>query len=423
MMENERAESSVLKILRQKAEDQLKNKSSKTTLHSLEAEILNYFHELEVRSIELEIQNEELRLAKSAAQDAIDLYDFAPTGYFSLNTVGEITRLNLNGAAMLGKERSLLMKSRFGFFVSDETKPIFNHFLEKIFKNKTKESCELILKRKDNSAMFVLLNGIMAENGENCLIAMDNITDHKQAEAEIGLKNENLQKLIATKDKFFSIIAHDLRSPFQAINWFSELLVRHVIKNEYNRTDEFARIILQSSKRAMDLLTNLMDWSRSQTGRMDYKPEYFEIGHLINEITPLLDDIARQKSIYIQKDLPSDVIIFADQAMISTVCRNLISNAIKFTPSGGKISLRVTPGQNSVQVSVKDSGIGIPENRINHLFSIDQSHSTLGTNNEPGTGLGLILCKEFIDKHSGNIWVESQVGKGSTFYFTLKTKK
>ena len=171
----------------------------------------------------------------------------------------------------------------------------------------------------------------------------------------------------------------------------------------------------------MDLLTNLMEWSRSQTGRMIFAPRYFDLVEFLADIIPLFSDIAGQKSITIQMDIPPKVSVFADQAMISTVFRNLISNAIKFTKAGGKIVLSVNQNTTGIVVSVQDTGIGIPEIMIGKLFQIDQCYSTPGTNREQGTGLGLILCKEFVEKHGGKIWVESEEGKGSVFFFTLKT--
>ena len=418
-MENKKTGPAFLSVLRQKAEDQLKNKSPKITTQLSEADILKHIHELEVHQIELEIQNEELRLAKSAAQDAVDLYDFAPTGFFSITSEGKIIRLNLQGASMLGRERSRLRNTSLGFFVSGETKPVFNLFLEKIFKSNTKETCELILQNEGNTPMFVQVTGIMAENGENCLITMVNITRRKEIEAEITLQNENLQKLNATKDKFFSIVAFDLRSPFQAILGFSVLLMEHVEEKDYDGIDAYARSILQSSKLAMNILMNLMEWSKSQTGRINFDPGLFDIVEFLHENIPFFEEITNQKSIAVQKDLPQEAIVLADQAMIRTVFRNLVSNAIKFTKPGGKITLSVKKKSGLILVSVKDSGVGIPESRIGNLFRIDQSYSTPDTNNEMGTGLGLILCKEFIEKHGGTIWVESEEGKGSTFSFTL----
>jgi signal transduction histidine kinase len=200
---------------------------------------------------------------------------------------------------------------------------------------------------------------------------------------------------------------------------FSNILVEQIREKDYDGIDEYAGYILQSSKRAMNLLSNLMEWSRSQTGRMDFSPEHFELVQFLGDIIPLFDILVLQKSIEIVREFPTNIVAFADKDMLSTVFRNLISNAIKFTQPGGMITMTVTREQNGIFISIRDSGIGIPQNMICKLFHVDQSYSTPGTNNEQGTGLGLILCKEFIEKHGGKIWVESEVGKGSTFRFTL----
>ncbi len=245
------------------------------------------------------------------------------------------------------------------------------------------------------------------------------ITERKHAEDEIRLKNNELLKLNFEKDKFFSIIGHDLKSPFNSIIGFSELLVEQIKNKDIEGIDEYANIILKSSNKAMDLLLNLMEWSHSQSGRMVFNPEYFDMVTCFNKITLLYDDIAGQKSITIKNILPHHASVFADNAMINTVVRNLISNAIKFTMPGGEITVSVTEKQNEIIFSVSDSGVGISKSSIEKLFRIDQCYSATGTNEETGTGLGLILCKEFVEKHNGKIWVESEERKGSTFYFTL----
>ena len=248
------------------------------------------------------------------------------------------------------------------------------------------------------------------------------INEKKNLEYTFGLLNETnkeLHQLNAEKDKFFSIIAHDLKSPFNAIIGFSDLLVAQVDKSNLKKIKEYASIIQQSSNRAMELLMNLMEWSQSQTGRLNFSPVNFELTKLIDETVLLLNDAAVQKSITITYQLPLITFVYADKAMISTVLRNLISNAIKFTESGGNIVISATESQNELTVSVKDSGIGISKDRIEKLFGLDESYSTTGTNNEKGTGLGLILCKEFVEKHQGKIWAESEVGIGSIFYFTI----
>lgn len=266
----------------------------------------------------------------------------------------------------------------------------------------------------------VFLNPIISDGkitGVSALSAV--ITKRKKAEQALRESEAKLHELNATKDKFFSIIAHDLKSPFNAIIGFSEMLAEEVQGKNYENIGQYAAIIEDSSKRAMDLLMNLMEWSRSQTGRMEFNPETIDIVGLINDVTALLDDSAKQKSITIYKKTPDNLAVFADKAMTGTILRNLISNAIKFTQANGQVAISVQQKMTELIVSVQDSGVGIKKEAIEKLFRIDENHSTLGTQNETGTGLGLILCKEFVEKHGGKIWVESEVGKGSKFVFAI----
>ncbi|MDZ4059423.1 MAG: HAMP domain-containing sensor histidine kinase, partial [Bacteroidales bacterium] len=166
-------------------------------------------------------------------------------------------------------------------------------------------------------------------------------------------------------------------------------------------------------------LINLLEWARAQTGRMEFNPQVFDLVDLIGENLKLFYVIASQKEIPINKVLPDKITVFADKPMIATVLRNLISNAIKFTKQSGEITIFAERFAQETRVSVSDNGIGISSERLKKLFCIDQSESTRGTNNETGTGLGLILCKEFVEKHGGRIWVESEIGKGSTFFFEI----
>lgn len=236
---------------------------------------------------------------------------------------------------------------------------------------------------------------------------------------EIKNNELQLQELNATKDKFFSIMTHDLRSPFNSIIGFSEHLLEMIQKNEHENLEVFARIILESSERAMDLLTNLFEWSQSQSGRMDYNPEYFEMVTLINEEIVLFKHIAEKKAIQVAQVTTYPIQVEADKEMIKSVLRNLISNAIKFTHPGGEITISTNIRQKELIVSVSDNGVGISKDRTDKLFSIGNSYSTSGTQNEKGTGLGLILCRELVNKNRGKIWVESEVGKGTTFYFSI----
>jgi len=245
------------------------------------------------------------------------------------------------------------------------------------------------------------------------------ITESRRNEETLKENEAHLRELVATKDKFFSIIAHDLKSPFNSILGLSNLLVAQIQEKNLEGIEEYARIIQKSSTTVFNLLMNLLEWARSQTGRMEFSREYIELGALINEVIELSNESAHQKSIKIIKELPRNLLVFADKAMINTILRNLISNAIKFTYPGGQIIVSAEKKLDELKISISDNGIGIKKEAIGKLFRIDENNIRMGTQNEIGTGLGLILCKEFIEKHRGKIWVESEIGKGSKFSFTI----
>ncbi len=248
---------------------------------------------------------------------------------------------------------------------------------------------------------------------------LNDVSKRKAAELEIASKNIELEKLNAEKNKFFSIIAHDLRSPFNAIIGLSELLVEEIDEKNYENAQEYSSIILQSAHRAMALLKNLMEWAQLKTGKIEYNPEYFNIVALIKEAALLYNEIAKKKSITIEENLPYFLSLYADKAMISSILRNFISNAIKFTMPGGKVVVTVEEKPREIIFSVKDTGVGISKERVDDIFKIDHMYSTMGTDNEKGTGMGLTLCKDFVEMHSGKIWVESEEGIGSCFCFSL----
>ena len=233
-----------------------------------------------------------------------------------------------------------------------------------------------------------------------------------------------LEKANKTKDKFLSIIAHDLKSPFNALLGFSNLLLKnHSVIDEKER-ETFIKCIHDSSIKTYRLLENLLTWARSQTGKLKFSTEIINLSTLINETISLLEEPARNKNIKLILNEEKDLLIKADKNMIDTVIRNLVSNAIKFTPKGGVISVKSQTiidenNQKFAQFSVKDNGVGISQELQSKLFKITENVTTKGTEEETGTGLGLILCEEFIEKHNGKIWVESEVDKGSKFSFII----
>ena len=261
------------------------------------------------------------------------------------------------------------------------------------------------------------------EISNNVAVFSKDITDRKLAEESLKNREAFLQELNATKDKFFSIIAHDLKSPFNSIIGFSNLLSRQVNERDYEGIKKYATIIQDSSQQALDLLLNLLEWSQSQTGRMVFTPEDVDVAVLISQSVEVLLGAAQQKQISVHKQMPACLVARADKAMINTILRNLISNAIKFTNPGGSIVISAERTAEELVISVADDGVGIRKESIDKLFRIEETHSTLGTQKEKGTGLGLLLCKEFVEKHGGRIGVESELGKGSTFRFSIPLKK
>lgn len=250
---------------------------------------------------------------------------------------------------------------------------------------------------------------------------LEDITERKKAEEELHQLNQELQQLNSEKDKFFSIIAHDLKSPFNSIMGFSGMLLDKINQQEKNFAEikHYAEIIRSSSERSMNLLYNLMQWSQAQTGRMNFNPEHFDLTALTDEIVQLYESIASQKSIQLTKVTPDNLRIYADKAMISTVIRNLVSNAIKFTPKGGTIQIITSTTADMAAITVRDSGVGMTQAVMDRIFHIDSSYSSPDTNGEKGTGLGLLLCKEFIDTHKGTIRIDSELGNGSEFTATI----
>ena len=231
--------------------------------------------------------------------------------------------------------------------------------------------------------------------------------------------NNELNVSNSTKDKFFSIIAHDLRNPFNLILGFSDLVIEKIESGEYEKSLSLAQVLHQTSTRAYELLENLLTWSRSQSGAIQFNPEILNIRNLIDYNIILLSESANIKGIKLSSGLNEDLIVYADNNMLLTILRNLITNAIKFSRKGDSITVDVKVSKNRIVVSVSDTGVGIKDEIISKLFKVEESVKTEGTAKEPGTGLGLILCKEFVEKNNGEIWVESSVGKGSCFYFTL----
>ena len=255
---------------------------------------------------------------------------------------------------------------------------------------------------------------------QSVILNVRDITERKRAEEALTESQASLRELNAAKDRFFSIIGHDLKGPFNSILGFSNALLMKSQKKDLAGIERYARVIQDSSTQALDLLTNLLEWSLSQTGGATFNPNEVDIEALVGEVIRFFGDSAHLKSIHIENQIPLKTIVVADKGMLTTVLRNLLSNGIKFTPTGGRIEIKVDQRENELLTCISDNGIGMDEEQFVTLFSLENRYSRPGTDNETGTGLGLLLCKEFVEMHGGKIWAKLNPEGGTTFCFTIK---
>ena len=299
-----------------------------------------------------------------------------------------------------------------------------------------KKETENALLRRQNSIQklyFMMISGLIfimlllvftryrSKQDANKKLNIKNEQIHKQHEdlkytfEQLRKSEEQLREANATKDKFFSIIAHDLKNPIHAITLSSDLLINKFKFMDSEQLIEVVQNINKSGNHLSVLLTNLLQWARAKTSSIDFQPEVIDLYNAVKETFGLLEFNAKKKEISLLNNVPEKTYIYADPNMIDSILRNLISNAIKFTPTHGFVSIGITIEDSSIFIKIKDNGIGISKEDKQKLFRLDVHHTTKGTYNEKGTGLGLLLCKEFITRHEGTLAVESSPGKGSTF--------
>ncbi len=275
--------------------------------------------------------------------------------------------------------------------------------------------------KKKTSVLLEEKNALL--NDKNVLLH-DKNEELEVANQKLRESEERLTELNHTKDKFFSIIAHDLRNPFSSLSITLDLLRIHNDKMNREQYENLIYGMKNTVEKANDLLENLLDWSRSKTNNLSYEPEDLSLTKMVGECVMLLNGVAITKNILFKIDLEHDITVFADRNMLSTILRNIVSNSIKFTHPGGYVDISYSRSDdNFAQITVKDNGVGISDENLQNLYRIDSNLKSRGTSNEKGTGLGLILCKEFIERHGCQIWTESEVGKGSTFHFTMPLTK
>ena len=279
----------------------------------------------------------------------------------------------------------------------------------------------------DGQKRWLLTSKLPLRDKENQIIGLigigRDITKRKMAETEIQLKNEQLILAHAEKDKFFSIIAHDLRNPFSSFLALTKLMDEEFANLSMEEIHELTHSLKNSAANLYSLLENLLQWSRMKQGLIPFNPTWIPLRQMVDESLAIIREPAKIKGIDLVNHIEEGTTVFADSNTLQTVVRNLVSNSVKFTPKGGKISLTAIPrDNNTVEILISDTGIGMSESIIQNLFRSDARVNRPGTEGEPSTGLGLLLCKEFIEKQGGNIWAVSEVDKGSEFHFTVPGK-
>lgn len=352
------------------------------------------------------------------------LHESLIDGFAQVNMQGQIIDYNDSYLNMLGYSSEEVTKLTYQDITPVKWKEIESKIVEEqILPLGYSEVYEKEYIRKDGSIIPVELRTFLLKNddGENTgmwAIVRD-ITERKRVEKLLEESKNQLKELNSTKDKFFSIIAHDLRSPLGSFRKATQFIYEfHNDLSNEERLD-FLNLIRESAHNIYSLLENLLEWSLSQQGLTDFNPISIDLSGIIIDSIELLRLSAKTKNISIKNNVTASTIIVADPNLITTIIRNLLSNALRFTSENGIISIEFTRNPDSVEFSVADSGVGMSKDVLNKIFRIDTKISTKDTNQGTGTGLGLILCKEFVERHKGKLFVESEIGKGSKFTVQL----
>jgi signal transduction histidine kinase len=276
------------------------------------------------------------------------------------------------------------------------------------------------LKRKET------LDDLLFQNREMERIILDRadffnneLEERRKMEQKLNKYIDEQKKLIQLKEKLYSIIAHDLRSPFNSLKSFSDLLSEEIVNKNMEKIGQYAGYIQTVTNQTFDFLETLLEWTNLQRNLSIFKPEKISIKTFMSEQKQSLYNLALYKSVAIKYNNNNDYMVIADITMLKSIFRNLITNAIKYSFKEGEVKIEFTEYEKEIEISVIDNGTGIPQKIKEQLFTSNENDSTIGTSDERGSGLGLIICKEFVEKHNGKIWVESQLGKGSKFSFTL----
>ena len=368
---------------------------------------------------------------RASEEEYRTLFENLKDVFYRVNLEGDILLVSPSVEQLLGysAEHAVGLNLAKDVFVHSEQWEMFTMIMEG---DSRLDNFEVLFKRNDGSFDWGSFGAQPYKDKEGRISGYEgivrDISMRKQAEMqllaahdELQRTNTQLQDLNASKDKFFSIISHDLRSPFNVMLGYSQILDERFDELERERIKKDIKKLRKSAEGLYALLENLLTWSRIQRGAIEYDPEVFDLSDVADENLDLFCARAEQKEITLRSTIQMNEMVYADENMVNTVIRNLVSNALKFTPPTGRIELSVQPAGEYAEVSVADTGTGIIEEDIPKLFRLDAQYTNIGTDGEKGTGLGLSLCQDLVEKNGGEIWVESEQGKGSTFKFTLPT--
>lgn len=355
------------------------------------------------------------------------LFDFMPVGISLADNNGQLLENNKVAQRLLGMSEAehnqrTIDAEQWKIIRKDGTVMPPDEFASvKALKEKRLiENQEMGLWKGPETTTWINVSAVPSVSNDGVIISYIDISEKVKRETQLLQYTQQLKEANTTKDRFISILAHDLKSPFNSLLGLSDMLIRKIDKYDKEKVKTFAKGINNVSKQTFDLLNNLLEWSRSQRNKIPFNPQKFSINALVKDVVSLMQPSADLKQIALKTTISEKRIEAQfDPEMIKTVIRNLLGNAIKFTPNEGTITISAASGQHQITVSVADTGRGMNETTKNSLFKIGETKSRPGTQGEKGTGFGLLLCKEFIDKHNGTITVESEEGKGSTFSFTL----
>jgi PAS domain S-box-containing protein len=375
--------------------------------------------ELAVHKTELEVQNEQLRDARNALEQSqsnyADLYDFAPVAYCSFDRRGAIVELNLTAAALLGKERRSLLGLPFSRFLIPGDRPRFIEHLRVCFETRQTARTELTLQSETGTPIVVQLASSPVVDAQNhvtlCHAALADITERKQAE-------ENLRMSVRMREDFLAIVSHDLRNPLNSIMLSAESLLRSIPEGDRRHLGRKQLLIIKHATQRMNaLVADLLDLSSMDAGHLSMQPAVHRVKDLLLAMEDIAEPVAAKKNVQLKTYVENpDDSAFCDRERVVQVLLNLVGNAIKFTPAGGLVCVEAKTGRAGVVIEVRDTGVGIEKGQLTHIF---EPYWQAEKSAKKGTGLGLSIAKGIVRLHGGKIWVESEPGRGSRFFFTL----